>query len=98
VLAHPDLGQAVRAARALLREAGGDRIRVYSPDPGAALRVAAALPVARVAVGDGEIPPPAPDGLLTWVRIGTDWLPAEQPWAPPGAAVPAYPRAANDRA
>jgi len=93
-----DLDHAVRAARALLRESGGDRIRVYSDDPAVPLRIAAALRVTRVAVGDGEMPPPSPDGLLTWVRIGTGRLAPAPPWPPAGATVPAYPRASHDRA
>ena len=93
-----DLAHAVRAARAVLRESGGDRVRVHSADPAVPARVAAALPVTRVAVGDGEMPPPSPGSLLTWVRIGALALPEAQPWTAPGAAVPPYPRAANDRA
>jgi len=92
---YADLGQAVRAARALLRETGGDRLRVHSPDPAVPARIAAALPVTRVAVGDGEMPPPAPDGLLSWIRIGARVLPPPRPRAAP-AAVPPYPRASND--
>jgi hypothetical protein len=89
---YADLGHAIRAARGILRETGGDRIRVYSDDP---LRVAAALPVARVAVGDLEMPPPPADGLITWTRISVDGPVARQPWVTPGAPVPAYPRASN---
>jgi hypothetical protein len=88
-----DLGAAVRAARGILRETGGDRIRVYSADP---LRVAAALPVTRVAVGDLEMPPPPPGGLLTWTWIGTGRPIARQPWVAPRAPVPAYPHASNE--
>jgi len=89
-------GHAVRAARAALRETGSDRIRVHASDPGVALHIAAALPVARVAIGDGEMPPPSPDGMLTWVRVGLDRLPDDQPSASPGGPVPAYPRASNE--
>jgi hypothetical protein len=88
-----DVGQAIRAARGILRESGGDRIRVYSPDP---LRIAAALPATRVAVGDQDMPPPGPDFLLTWTRIGVDQPIERQPWVSPGAPVPAYPRASNE--
>jgi hypothetical protein len=98
VLAHADLERSVRAARSLLRESGGDRIRLYLADPGDALRVAAALPVTRVAISDGEMPPPPPGDLLMWVRIGASALPEEQPWTAPGIAVPPYPRATHDRA
>ncbi|GIF23060.1 hypothetical protein BJ973_000581 [Actinoplanes tereljensis] len=90
---YADLGHAIRAARGILRETGGDRIRVYAGDP---LRIAAALPAVRVAVGDGEMPPPPADGLIVWTRIGLDGPVARQPWAAPGAPVPAYPRAANE--
>jgi hypothetical protein len=96
VITYADLRPALRAARAALRESGGGRIRVHSPDPGVPVRVAAALPVTRVAVGDGPMPPPAPDGLLTWTRIGTDRLPERAPWAAPGVPVPAYPHASNE--
>jgi hypothetical protein len=91
-----DLGQAVRAARGILRETGGDRVRVYAADPGAALRVAAALPVSRVASGDAELPPPGPDGLVTWTRIRGGAV-GDQPWAAPAGPVPPYPRASNER-
>jgi hypothetical protein len=90
---YADLGHAIRAARGVLRETGGDRVRVYSEDP---LRIAAALQATRVAVGDLEMPPPAPDGLLTWTRIGVARPLARQPWVSPDAPVPAYPRASNE--
>lgn len=93
---YADLGHAVRAARRILRETGGDRIRVHSGNPDGPLRVAAALPVTRVAVGDLEMPPPTPDGLVTWTRISVDRPLARQPWVSPGAPVPAYPRASNE--
>jgi hypothetical protein len=89
---YADLGHAIRAARGLLRQSGGDRVRVYCGDP---LRVAAALPVTRVATGDLEMPPPAPDGLVTWTRISVEDYAGRQPWAAPGEPVPAYPRASN---
>jgi hypothetical protein len=92
--AHGDLGRAVRAARAVLRETGGDRVRVHSADPGAVLRVAAALPVTRVAAGDEEMPPPPLDRLVTWTRISGAAL-TTQPWATPRGPVPAYPYASN---
>jgi len=91
-----DLGHAIRTARGILRETRGDRIRVHSPDPDVPLRVAAALPVTRVAVGDLAMPPSTPDGLLTWTRIGVDRLTARQPWVRAGTPVPAYPRASNE--
>ena len=93
---YTDLGHAVRAARGILRETGGDRVRVHSGDPGSPLRIAAGLPVTRVAVGDLEMPPSTPDGLLTWTRISVDRHTAGQPWVSPGAPVPPYPRASND--
>lgn len=90
-----DLSHAIRVARGVLRETGGDRVRVHSADPGAALRVAAALPVTRVAVGDQEMPPAPPDGLVTWTRIsGADI--DRQPWETPREPVPAYPYASNE--
>jgi hypothetical protein len=91
-----DLGHAVRTARGVLRETGGDRVRVYTGDPDVPLRIAAALPVTRVAVGDLEMPPPPPDGLLTWTRISVDRPAGRQPWVSPGAPVPVYPRASNE--
>lgn len=90
---YPGLEQAVRAVRAKLRETGGDRIRVRSGD---ALLIAAALPVARVAVGDLEMPPPPADGLVTWTRISAGLPEVRQPWVTPGAPVPAYPYASNE--
>jgi hypothetical protein len=91
-----DLAHALRAARSILRESGGDRVRLHSTDPDGPLRVAAALPVRRVAAGDGEMPPPAPDGLITWTRISGGVPLARQPWTAPATAVPAYPYASNE--
>jgi acyl-CoA reductase-like NAD-dependent aldehyde dehydrogenase len=90
-----DLAHAIRLARTVLRETGGDRVRVHSADPGAALRVAAALPVSRVAVGDQEMPPAPPDGLVTWTRISAAGI-DRQPWETPRVPVPAYPYASNE--
>jgi hypothetical protein len=90
---YADLGHAVRAARGILRETGGDRIRVYSDDP---LCIAAALPAVRVAIGDRAMPPPSADGLIDWTRISLDGPVARQPWVSPGAPVPAYPHASNE--
>ncbi len=91
-----DLGHALRAARGVLRETGGDRVRIHSADPDGPLRVAAALPVSRVAAGDGDMPPAAPDGLITWTRIGGGVPLARQPWVAPATPVPAYPYASNE--
>jgi hypothetical protein len=87
------IAHAIRVARSILRETGGNQLRIHSADP---LRIAAALPVARVAVGDHDMPPPAPDALLSWTRIGVDRPVERQPWVSPGAPVPAYPRASNE--
>ena len=93
---YADLGHALRAARGILRETGGDRVRIHSSDPDSPLRVAAALPATRVAVGDQPMPPSAPDALLTWTRISAGSHAGGQPWATPGASVPPYPRASNE--
>jgi hypothetical protein len=91
-----DLAHAVRAARGVLRETGGDRVRVHSGDSDGPLRVAAALPATRVAVGAVDMPPAAPDGLLAWTRISAGPHAARQPWVTPGAPVPPYPHASNE--
>ena len=93
---YTDLGHALRAARGILRESGGDRVRVHSDNPDGPLRVAAALPVTRVAVGDLDMPPSIPDHLVTWTRISGDRHTVRQPWVSPGGPVPAYPRASNE--
>jgi hypothetical protein len=91
-----DLAHVLRAARGVLRETGGDRVRIHSADPDGPLRVAAALPVSRLAAGDGDMPPAAPDGLVTWTRIGGGVPLARQPWVAPAGPVPVYPYASNE--